>query len=202
MEVSINFNEAVEAIALLSKNYVKNGQIVLPPCEPETFTLQTELGIQFDEFSDNLEQTENHELHYYCSDSSAETLLEVCEVSTAAFDLCTRIAAHGLIVDQALPPALRKFAGYYLANLVKRPKGTRRSEKWLRHIYLLTLVKVAEKQFGLTTTRNDATVDPKSACDAISKGLKKKWPYNVTSFDQGTLRWVKKRTKTDPKRVQ
>lgn len=168
-----NFNEAVEAIALLSKNYVKNGQIVLPPCEPETFTLQTELGIPFDGFGDNLEQTENHELHYYCSDLAAETLLEVCEVSTAAFDLCTRIAAHGLIVDQALPPALQKFAGWYLAGLIKRPKGTRRSKQWLRNIYLLTLVRVAHKQFGLTMTRNDDGHNEKSACDAVSKGLEK-----------------------------
>lgn len=169
-----NFNDAVETVALLSRRYVLNGKIVLPRMEPETFVLQTKLGIRFDRFADDLEQTEYDEDHFHCSDEAAETLLEICEENAAAFDLCKRIAAHRLLVDRALPPALQRFAGRYLADLLTRPKGGgKRSITWLRNIYLLTLVRTVQKNFVPKPTRTRDGRNKCSACDAVSLGLAK-----------------------------
>ena len=169
-----NFEDAVELVALLSRPYVRDRKIVLPRIEPETLVLQTQLGIKFEKFSDDLQQVNIHKNHYHCTDIAAETLFKICEENVAAFDLCKRIAAHSLLVNRALPPALQRFAGNYLAGLLKRPKGSgKRSITWLRNIYLLTLVRVAQKRFGLNRVRGDEKPDAKSACDAVALGLKK-----------------------------
>ena len=165
------FDDAVESVALLSRQYVEGGQIVLKRMEPETFILQLKLGIRLERFVDGSVRTEKHETQYSCSDEAAETLFGICENNTAAFDLCKRIAAHGLLLGQPLPPALQRFAGNFLADLIKRPNGTRRSITWSRNIYLLTLVRMAQKRCGLEMTRSDGGHNEISACDAVSLGL-------------------------------
>ncbi len=89
------------------------------------------------------------------------------------FDALTDICATNVFAQVPLKPPLNNFAAQVLTGLTKRPPKAARPRKkdWMEKNYLWSLTLELVVDYGLSLTRNDATYDSKSACDAIAEAL-------------------------------
>ena len=166
------FDEAVDIVAIASEGYVSSGRLELPKREIGGFLFEAALGIRLvlrNGEEDGADQTPT----YFCSDRAAKILYGLCDQRADAFELAKKISAQKLISGEPLPRYLQKFAGLYIANRIRKPKSTRQSLSLMRNLFLLSLIRAVEKQFNLSMTRADESERQKSACDAVSAGLKK-----------------------------
>ncbi len=165
------FEEAVNWLQVLTKEYVKDGQLALPRVEPARNIHMLQLGIYW--VPDDSEVPASTEGSFVCDNGAAEKLLNISESDASAFDLCKEIAAHQLATGQELLPALRTFSALFMTGLIKRPKTTRRSVTWLRNMFLLSMAKITEARFDLNLTRGDEQRIQESACDAVVVALER-----------------------------
>ncbi len=95
------------------------------------------------------------------------------DLDKGAFDYASRIIAGRMLRDEPLSQLERVFAAQVIGGMREcpPPEGKRLAEKFAMNVHLVFVSKLLVAKFGLTLTRNDASYERVSACDAISDAL-------------------------------
>lgn len=166
-----DFNKAAEFVRRKFEHRVVDGKLIFPVTEMKRFHLMLREKVFI--LPEQLASQLNAEPGYQVSEKSAVALVEECERDKAAFDLCCDISADFLMSGRSLPVAFRAFIAAFITGKLAKPKGTRHAQTWARNLAIYGVTRQVSHRFGLTLTRNDASKERASACDAVEEGLRR-----------------------------
>lgn len=111
--------------------------------------------------------------YYTVSDTAAVKMLKEAKVDPDYFDAVSYLCAHNIMSGRAVPSMLRGFASDVLTGRASRPKRPHRPKKknWLELSFIYSISRTTAQKFDLFLTRNDASRNQYSACDALAEAL-------------------------------
>lgn len=170
--MSEQFEEAVEWVARVSRPWVKDGQLDVGELDPMEAVFCLRLGVYWLP-EDEGGHASKKAGRYVCHEGAAAYLMEIRGHSRSAHNLLTNISVDYLMRGEKLSPSLRTFAALQLAGRLEEPPKIKAYETAFANIYMYTLAKTVERDFGLHLTRGEAAKKHESACDAVAQGFAK-----------------------------
>lgn len=160
-----SYQTLVEELTKEVRALAIDGKLQFPETDPQEQTLSFNLGVYWFPASEMFPQGA-----YICSDEAGLILLELAwrERDPAAWEVCRKVAAHRLALNERIPEGIRTFCALLLSGQIKEPKRPRRSKTWVRQAFIYTLAIVARDRANLsmsgTCSASDAVAQVLSNC--------------------------------------
>ena len=101
-------------------------------------------------------------------DDVCKLLLAAASQNLGSFHYAAAICAENIQAGVPLPTAMRSFAGMAITRFIDPPsESSRRATDWIENLACFTMIRGANRRFGLRRTRNDESSAKTSACDAV-----------------------------------
>lgn len=166
------FESAVEWVARISAPMIENGRIDFGEIHPMEAILRLTLGVYWiPDDEGGLASKKSGAM--FSHEAATEWLLRNAEKVPGAFSLMKMLCSDRLHRNEPLDASMRVFLQLHLMEQIAPPPSRRSDKTIFRNICLHTWIKTAANDYDLKPTRGDAAKDPRSACDAVSKGLER-----------------------------